>query len=90
MSLSHWSSLDRHICIVSYADTIVSMQYLYDIFTVLYHSMATAFILYVPPTNFTFEYVTWPHEAKTYVNSILNEVFYILRLKEICGLLTKC
>ena len=30
MSLTHWSSLDRQICIVSYSATIVSMQYLYS------------------------------------------------------------
>ena len=34
MSFAHWSSLDRQMCIVSYSDTIVSMQYLYDVFTV--------------------------------------------------------
>ena len=77
MSLAPWSSLDRQICIVSYSDTIVSMQYLYDIFTVLYYNMATVFILYVPPNcNFKKEsYLTWPYKAKTYVNSILMEVF---------------
>ena len=37
VSVAHWSSLDRKICIVSYTDRIASiMQYLYDIFTVLY------------------------------------------------------
>ena len=55
------------------------MQYLYDIFTVLFYNMASVFILYVPPNcNFkkesylfyTLEYVTWTHKAKKYVNSI--------------------
>ena len=49
MSLAHWSSFDREICIVSYSDTIVSMQYLYDILAVLYYNMATVFILDIPP-----------------------------------------
>jgi hypothetical protein len=49
VSLAHWSSLDRQICIVSYGDTIFSMQYLCDIFTVLYSNMATIFLPYVPP-----------------------------------------
>ena len=54
VSLAHWGSLDRQTCIVSYSDAIVSMQYLYDIFAVLYYNMATVFILYVPPyCNFT-------------------------------------
>ena len=45
---AHWI-LDKY---ASYSDTIVSMQYLYDIFTVLYYNMAKVLILYVPPIVF--------------------------------------
>ena len=59
--------------------------------------MPTVFILYVPynckllkketiSTQYTLEYVTWPHEAKSYVYSILMEVSV---LRRICGVLTK-
>ena len=85
MSLAHCSSLDRQICIVSYSDTIVSMQYLCDIFKVLSYNMATVFVLYLPPTPlknkaiskqfYTYLHMFWPHKAKTYVNSILMELF---------------
>ena len=47
---------------------IVSMQYLYDTFTTLKKEG-------ISKQFYTFDCVTWPHEAKTYVNSILMEVF---------------
>ena len=85
MSLSQWNSLDGQKCSVSYSDTIVQMQYLYDIFTVLHYNIATVFVLYhliatlkknaISKQFYTLEHVTWPHEDKTFVNSILMEVF---------------
>ena len=84
VSLAHWSSFDRQICIVSSSDTIVSMQYLFDIFTVLYYNMEKVIMYHLIATLkkkaiskqfYTLEYVTWPHKAKIYVNSILMEVF---------------
>ena len=61
------------------------MQYLYDIqycITIwqqsLYyitHLIATLKKKAISKQLYTLEYVTWPHEAKTYVNSTLMEGF---------------
>ena len=41
----------------------------------MYHLIATLKKKAISKQFYTFEYVTWPHKAKTYVNSILMEVF---------------
>ena len=41
----------------------------------MYHLIATLKKKAISKQFYTLEYVTWPHEAKTYVNSILMEVF---------------
>ena len=89
-SLAHWSPLDRQICIVSYSDTILSMQYLWYIHSIvlqygnlycMYHTIATYYNKLkkaaISRQCYTFEYLTWHYEAKTYVNSILREVFSV-------------
>ena len=82
MSLAHWSSLDS---ILSYSDTILSMQYMiYSQYCItmlqqslyyMYHLIATLKKKAISKQLYTLEYVTWPHKAKTYLNSILMEMF---------------
>ena len=54
------------------------MHYLYDIFTVLYYNMATIWHTIknlkkevISKQFHTFEYVTWPQGAISYVNSLM-------------------
>ena len=81
--------MDRQLCFVY--DLIWLCQCnIYDIFTIFYYNMEKSlycmfhtiasylkgnyfYTIYI----YTLEYVTWPHEAKTYVNSLLMEVFWI-------------
>ena len=41
----------------------------------MYHLIATLKNQAISKQLYELEYLTWPHKAKTYVNSILMEVF---------------
>ena len=73
VSLAHWSSLNGQICIeiqlcqcniyVIYSQYCIKIwqQYLYC----MYHLIATLKNKAISKQFYTFEYVPWPHEAKT-------------------------
>ena len=86
VSLAHWSSFDRQICIVPYSDTMCNcnIYMIYSLYCItmwqqslyyVYNLIETLKKKAISKQLYTLEYVTWSHKAKTSVNSILMEVF---------------
>ena len=83
MSLAHW--IDKYALypiLIQLCQCNIYMIYSQYCITIwhpslyyMYHLIATLKKKAISKQFYTLEYVTWPHEAKTYVNSILMEVF---------------